>query len=166
MSLDEPTQEVNPFDAPVMPPVMHPVVPQEEQASESLGFGFWLPIAMCFAISLPLIYPPFIGVYGAVATGYAMGRGLILQSRYRRARKLSIPYKFEGGFILFLKSIALGVIALIACCITFVATCVPAGIMVHNWRAWMRVFVIVSGLLGIFVGYLLIRLTVPKVPKS
>lgn len=133
-------------------------------------------IFACFAfLRVPsyAILPGFIAMFGLLA----MIRSYWCSYRVRRYRLVDARKKIEFSLPLFYaSSFALGILITIASAISFCVICTPLGFAVFSIGnpfgggpdPEFRMFVIVSSIAGLaaaFVGFLLMRATLPSIKK-
>lgn len=169
MNEHEPSPEDNPYEAPVM--AESAITPYQ------LGLGFWIPMAITFALCFALLYPLVLpGILGFIATGMALVRGLIWKSR--NSNTIATASKVGSGIFLYVNSIILGMIATFISVICCVAVCVPLGIGLfsipfyqssngnNSTQLLLPILSIACCALGLYVGFLFMRMTIPKVPPQ
>jgi len=148
-----------------------------------LGADFWVPILFSLTISGASVAVLFLdenqfgyyalalllfGLFGSLTTFMAMARGFVWQSRLPFLDK---SQQERNGFSLFMSSMLLGVCATIISTLCCVVICVPMGFVLiesqssgTDGTSSLIFLSIVCICLGLFVGTMFVRWTVPKVP--
>ena len=164
-------------------PYAAPSVGPSSQQQIRLGLDFWLPIVFSLAISLAAIVALFMpgsespyyvitllfGFFGSLTTVMAIARGFVWQSRLPW---LDRTQQETNGFILYVTSMALGFSASLISSLCCAVVCIPTSIMLFSTLRGVDdtnsvIFLsIVCICLGLFVGTLFVRWTVPKVPMK
>ena len=175
-SIPEPS--IDPYDA--------PNVDLESVPSSRLGRDFWMPILFSMVISFTAIATLFLpgmpsaflpwaflfGFFGSLTTAMAIARGVVWQSRLPFLEK---SHQETNGFALFLKSMVLGFCATLISVLCCEVICVPMGFVLidikpisggMNGTSTLILLSIICTCLGLFVGTLFVRWTVPKVPNE
>lgn len=174
----------DPLPDPSMDPYDAPSVEQASQPVMRLGAEFWVPIVLSLTISgasVAVLFLPgnqtgyyafamLFGLFGSLTTFMAMARGFVWQSRLPFLDK---SQQDRDGFGLFISSTLLGFCATIISTLCCVVICVPMGFVLIDSRSSgtdgtsSLIFLsIVCICLGLFVGTLFVRWTVPKVPME
>ena len=167
---------------PFMDPYDAPNVEQASPPTLRLGAEFWLPIVFSLTISgasVAVLFLPgnqteyyalalLFGLFGSLTTFMAMARGFVWQSRLPFLDK---SQQQRNGFSLFISSMLLGFCATIISTLCCMVICVPMGFALIESRSSgtdgtsSLIFLsIVCICLGLFVGTLFVRWTVPRVP--
>ncbi len=165
-----------------MDPYDAPRVELSSAPKLKLGLDFWMPIVFSFGVSgaaIATLFRPGVqdayfawgllfGFFGSLTTVMAMARGIVWQNRLACLEK---PYQETNGFALFLTSMALGFCATVISVLCCAIICVPMGFVLLesqpnslNGTSSLIVLSILCTCLGLFVGTLFVRWTVPKVP--
>jgi hypothetical protein len=171
----QPDPSIDPYAAPSVGP--------SSQQQMRLGLDFWLPIVFSLAVSLAAIVALFMpgsespyyivtllfGFFGSLTTVMAIARGFVWQSRLPGLDRTQLE---TNGFVLYVTSMALGFSASLISILCCAVVCVPTSIMLLSTQpsvdgATSIIFLsIVCICLGLFVGTLFVRWTVPKVPMK
>ena len=153
------------------------------QPRTRLGIDFWIPSVFSLAISLASIATLFMpgteteyypialifGFFGSLTTVMAMARGFVWQNRLPL---LDGSQQVFSGFGLYMTSMALGFFASLISSLCCAVVCIPTSIMLFSTMQGVDVtssvifLSIVCICLGLFVGTLFVRWTVPKVPMK
>ena len=162
------------------PPVLRDYNPygvssaMESMQIKTIPAAYWiiLSVLMLLSIGVAVLFLPLgcLGI-GAVFFGFLRSLGYTRCIRnglmYARAEELQTDYM---PFLL--ANLAIGLLATIASGIAFVATCFPLGIGVFTLGASFGAesmsvlaigLILVCGILGIVAGWLIVRLTLPKI---
>jgi hypothetical protein len=177
----------DPATKPELDPFEPPNVSSAEeslQATRGLGYEFWIPANVSWILSLiPFLAVMVVDIFqyiliylwaaiNFVGTLMAMARGIMFKRRLDRVEK---EYRHEQGTRLFIGSLFIGYIATVISLICCGIICVPITISTLNYNGVAMSgssdqFYILLGIaclaLGLWVGFLFVRMTIPKDPPE
>ncbi len=150
----------------------------ESQSTKGLGANFWIPIWLSLALTCGSLatfaisgmqtafYPlALFGILGGLSTAMAIARAIIWQ---KRMPYLDNPLQGTTGFSVFLTSMLIGFVATTISLLCCSVICLPLGFAVGvgggaGGATGILALSLICSCLGLFVGYLFVRWTVPKV---
>lgn len=165
----QPQEEINPFSPPSA---------TERPATQGLGFGYWVPIAVAVgACVYGASISSQIGMFGLAAYILAAVHGVRYQYRLSQRERAGLPLRRQPDFVVFVLSSVVGTLGVFGSFVAFFTVCFGSvtsiealGTFGPGFNSLGFVFIavctVIAIIAAILVPSLLTRLFLPKKPSA